>query len=261
MDFSTTMADAAPAWAPLQELPRVGRAPGAMPQCSGCSARHRCLPAGLSEGETRCRCSVTIGRRRVRRGVSLYREGERFQFLYAVRFGSFKSSCTLQNGVDQVTAFHLPGDVIGFDASAASQHPTTAVALEDSEVCVLPYSQLTDACGEQRGLRLQLMRMASAELVREQRLLALIAHTHTEQRVAAFLVQLSQRMRERGFSSSEFLLRMTRADIGSYLGTTLETVSRSLSSFSRRGYVSVRRRHIQLVDIAALHSEFASALP
>jgi CRP/FNR family transcriptional regulator len=150
---------------------------------------------------------------------------------------------------------------MGFDATVSNRHPTTATALEDAEACALPYSQLTDACAEERSLRMQMLRLAGAELVRDQRLLALIAHTHSEQRVAAFLLSLSQRMRERGFSPSDFLLRMTRAEIGSYLGTTLETVSRSLSAFARRGFITVRRRQIHLADLDALRAEFETDLP
>jgi len=265
MDFTTTHASTGGAgsdWAPLQQLPAHGPPPeSAAPQCIQCTARKRCLPAGMTDHEARCLSHITIGRRRVRKGQPIYRENDRFLFMYAVRFGIFKSTVMLNNGSDQVTGFHLPGDVVGFDATVSGRHPTSATALEDAEVCVLPYSQLTDACADQRGLRMQVLRMAGAELVRDHRLLALIATTHSEQRVAAFLVGLSDRLRERGFSPSEFLLRMTRAEIGSYLGTTLETVSRSLSAFARRGFITVHRREIHLVNIDALRGEFEATLP
>ncbi|HET8744407.1 MAG TPA: cyclic nucleotide-binding domain-containing protein, partial [Ramlibacter sp.] len=225
MDFittSTTTEGAPPAWTPLQRLPsKQPTAPRTIVQCLDCAARARCLPGGMSEREAGCLAHITIGRRRVRRGQAVYHANDRFLFMYAVRFGTFKSTVMLNNGADQVTGFHLPGDVMGFDATVSGRHPSTAIALEDAEVCVLPYSQLTDACAEQRSLRMQVIRMVSAELVRDQRLLALIATTNSEQRVAAFLVGLSDRMRERGYSPSDFLLRMTRAEIGSYLGTTL----------------------------------------
>jgi CRP/FNR family transcriptional regulator len=249
-------------WAPIQLLARhPPPQPASMAQCLACSARNRCLPAGMDEKDARCLGRITIARRRVRKGQPVYRPREPFLFLYAVRFGSFKTTLMLHNGRDQVTGFHLPGDVMGFDATVSGRHPTTATALEDAEVCVLPYGQLTDACGESRALRMQVLRLAGAELLRDQRLLALIVHTHSEQRVAAFLVSLSERMRERGFSSSDFLLRMTRSDIGSYLGTTLETVSRSMSAFARRGFITVRRREVHLSDIDALRAEFEADLP
>lgn len=261
MDFTTTRREASPDATPAQagsdwHHPMAGSSP----RCLSCSARQRCLPAGTEPGDTQWLHSVTIAQRRVRKGQPIYREGERFLFLYAVHSGTFKSSMMLNDGADQVTGFHLPGEIMGFDATGSGRHPTTATALEDAEVCVLPYSQLTDACAGARSLRMQILRLAGAELVREQRLLALIAHTHPDQRVAGFLLGLSQRMRERGFSPNDFLLRMTRADMGSYLATTLETVSRSLSAFARRGFITVRRRQIHLADVEALRAEFSSAL-
>jgi len=257
MDFTTSSIEAG-GGAPERDLSaHEPAATGAAARCLGCSARKRCLPAGMSEREARCLANITIGQRRVRKGQSIYAERDRFLFLYAVRFGAFKSTAMLNDGSEQVTGFQLPGDVMGFDATVSGRHPTTATALEDAEVCVLPYSQLIDACADERALRIQVMRMACAELVRDQRLLALISNTHSEERVASFLLDLSQRMSDRGFSPSEFLLRMTRAEIGSYLGTTLETVSRSLSAFARRGFITVRRREIHLVDVVALRSEFA----
>lgn len=263
MDFTTTPAES-PRTIPIVADFAVRSAAPPAPashQCLACSARHRCLPAGMTDREAACLTGMTIARRRVRKGQAIFRQGDRFLFLYAVRFGTFKSTMMLHSGGDQVTAFHLPGDVMGFDGTDSGRHPTTATALEDGEVCVLPYSQLTDACADVRALRVHVMGMAGAELVRDQRLLALIANTHSEQRVAAFLLGLSQRMRERGFSPSDFLLRMTRAEIGSYLGTTLETVSRSLSAFARRGFITVRRRQIHLVDIDSLRAEFEPELP
>lgn len=267
MDFTTSTAavatagEARSAFTPLAGTPAEWRPPPAgAPHCLGCSARNRCLPAGMTEKEAGCLCGITIGRRRVRKGQPVFREGDRFLFMYAVRFGTFKSAIMLGDGSDQVTGFHLPGDMMGFDATPSGRHPTTATALEDAEVCALPYSQLMQAGTVERGLHTRMLRMAGAEIVRDQRLLALMGRTHSEQRVAAFLLSLSVRMRERGFSPSEFLLRMTRAEIGSYLGTTLETVSRSLSNFAKRGYITVRRREIHLLDPDGLRAEFASTL-
>jgi CRP/FNR family transcriptional regulator, anaerobic regulatory protein len=265
MDF-TTHTPPAPAGYDYPAVPdfpvKVRSAtPGPSTDCGSCRAQTRCLAAGLGESENHCLGQLTIGRRRVRKGQTVFRQGERFLFMYAVRFGTLKSTLTMKSGCEQVTAFHLPGELLGFDAMGSGKHPTTLSALEDTEVCAIPYLQLVDAAAELRSLRMGVMQMAGAELVREQRLLALIANSHSEERVAAFLLNLSQRMKERGFSSTEFLLRMTRAEIGSYLGTTLETVSRSLSAFARRGYINVRRRKIQLVDTDSMMAEFEAAMP
>jgi CRP/FNR family transcriptional regulator, anaerobic regulatory protein len=266
MDFTTTHTSHAPSgvdFPATSGFPIPVRSATEAPpsDCSSCRSSERCLAAGLGESENHCLGQLTIGRRRVRKGQTVYRQGERFLFMYAVRFGTLKSVLTMKNGCEQVTAFHLPGEMLGIDAAGAGKHPTTLTALEDAEVCAIPYTQLADAAADLRSLRMGVMQMAGAELVREQRLLALIANSHSEERVAAFLMNLSERMQERGFSSSEFLLRMTRAEIGSYLGTTLETVSRSLSAFARRGYIKVRRRRIQLVDTDSMMAEFETALP
>lgn len=263
MDF-TTSTEAAAAWTAAFDSPTPPRTPftPALPgQCLTCPVRQRCIAAGIGQAESQRLCGLTIGRRRLRKGQTVYREGDRFLFMYAVRFGTLKSSMELRSGRQQVTAFHLPGELLGFDAVATGRHPTTLTALEDAEVCALPYSQLADASAELRGLRQKVLQLAGAELVREQRLLAMIVNTHSEQRVAAFLLNLSERMEERGFSPHEFLLRMTRAEIGSYLGTTLETVSRSLSAFARRGFIGIRRRHVHLKDAQALRAEFEAQLP
>jgi CRP/FNR family transcriptional regulator, anaerobic regulatory protein len=261
MDFTTT-SDAAVDCTPAFETHLPLRTPVAVSAgpCGACPVRQRCVAAG-DEAESRRLCNVTIGRRRIRKGHAVYREGERFLFLYAVRFGALKSSMQLRNGMGQVTGFHLPGDLLGFDAMATGRHLTTLTALEESEVCALPYAQLTDGSADLHNLRQKVLQMAGAEVAREQRLLALIVNTHSEQRVAAFLLNLSERMEERGFSPHEFLLRMTRAEIGSYLGTTLETVSRSLSAFARRGHIGIRRRQVQLRNAAALRAEFEAHLP
>ncbi|MBI5278031.1 MAG: helix-turn-helix domain-containing protein [Burkholderiales bacterium] len=230
-------------------------------QCAGCAVRRMCLPAGLADWEERGFSSVRIGRRRVRKGQALCREGDPFHFMYAVRCGTFKAAAAKRDGGEQVTAFHLPGELMGFDAASVQRHPTTLTAIEDSEVCCVPYSQLSDASGELRTLRTRLVQLASTELVRDHQLLMLISNTHTEARVAAFLLGMSKRMQERGYSPSEFLLRMTRAEIGSYLGTTLETVSRCLSAFARRGFITVRKRRIQLLDVPALTRAFECEMP
>lgn len=253
MDFTTFSSnDSATLCVPADPALACGSAPATHSPCAACASHGRCLTAGSSEWESVRFSQLALGRRRVRRGQSIYRAGDKFLFMYAVRFGSFKSSIVLEDGREQVVAFHLPGDTVGLDGTATGEHPTTLTALENAEICAIPYSQLSDVSAEFRTLREQVMRIAGRELVRDHKLLALIAHSHAEERVAAFLVQLSERMQERGYSPREFNLRMTRADIGSYLGTTLETVSRSLSAFAKRGIVKVDRRRIQLVDMDAL---------
>ena len=222
--------------------------------CSNCAVRHFCLPSWADPGARAVFDRIRISRRRVRKGQPVFHEGDRCDFIYAVHFGSFKSTSALRDGHEQVVSFHLPGELFGFDGLDDGRHPTTARALEDAEVCVVPYAELDQMAGEQRSVREHITHMFVAELVRERRLMSLIANTLSEERVAAFLLGLSQRLSDRGYSPREFQLRMTREDIGSYLGTSLETVSRCLSSLARQGHLLVHRRHIQIVDVPGLQA-------
>lgn len=222
--------------------------------CDGCPVARFCLPSWPHEGEGLER--LHIGRRRLRQGQAIYREGDRFQFVYAVRHGIFKSTVSKNDGRDQVVAFHLPGERFGFDGLADGRHPTTATAIEDAEACAISYSELNEAIGQHHAMRHQIPAMITTEFLRERRLASLMAKTPSDQRVATFLLNLAGRLHERGYAAQDVQLRMTQEDIGSYLGTTLETVSRCLSSFARQGYVAVHRRRIVIVDPAGLRARF-----
>lgn len=222
--------------------------------CESCCVRHLCLPGGLDDRERAALDRLLIGRHRLRKGQKLYREGERFLFLYAVRFGSFKTAIQLPEGGEHVTGFHLPGDIMGFDGTAHGTHSTTATALESSEACAIPFALLGETCAEFPALRQRVAQLTGLQLLNEYRSAKLVAGRQTEERVAGFLLQVSEWMRERGYSRHAFHLRMSRADIGSYLGTTLETVSRCLSLFARQGFISVKSRHIELLDTEGLRA-------
>ncbi len=239
-------------------IPLVNAATSTHSACTTCMVRHACLPSWAEPGAQAPLERTPIARRRLRKGQAVFREGERCDYIYAARFGSFKSVASLSDGREQVMAFHLPGEMFGFDGLATGKQPTTVSALEDAEVCVLPYAQLSEAAGTSRSVLHHLTSTLCAELVNERRVAALIANTRSEERVAAFLLNLSQRLRERGYSSRAFQLRMTREEIGSYLGATLETVSRCLSSLARRGFVSVHHRQIEIVDPDGLRAHYAA---
>ena len=226
-------------------------------RCGSCAVRQMCLPAGLdADGDAALR-RLVLGPRRLRKGQHLYLAGEPFQFLYAVRFGTLKSTLTLVHGGEQVTGFHLAGDLLGLDGPADGQHPTGAMALENAETCAISYAHLLEACAESRTLRRRVGQLMAGQLVREHATMELIARSHTEARVAGFLLLMAQSMRQRGYSAREFQLRMSRAEIGSYLGMSLETVSRSLSAFHRSGLVRVRSRSIELLKPQELEQAYA----
>ena len=191
-------------------------------------------------------------RRRIHRGESLYGVGDPFRVLYVVRVGVFKSFTVSDDGLMQVTGFPMVGELIGLDGFDTGLHQSEVVALEDAEVFVLPFAQCEQWSQESiHGQRMMLRTMAH-EIVRSQDLMIMLGTMRAEQRVALFLLDLSQRYRARGYSSSEFVLRMTRAEIASYLGLKLETVSRMFSRFQHAGWISVDRRSIRLLDPAAV---------
>ena len=221
-------------------------------QCSSCGLRELCLPCGLSGADLDRLDELVYTRRRVKKGESLYQAGDVFKSLYAVRSGFFKSGVLLEDGRDQVTAFHMPGELIGMDGIGSDRHTNNVVALEDSEVCIIVFSSLERAAMEVPALQRQFHKVMSRELVRDQGVMMLLGTMRAEERLASFLLNLSQRFVARGYSQTEFNLRMTREEIGSYLGLKLETVSRIFSRFHEEGLIAVQQKHVHILDVAKL---------
>jgi CRP/FNR family transcriptional regulator len=235
---------------------------GARTQCSTCPLRRICLPREAEGDALRAFDSLLIGKRRVKRGQHVFFEGDPLKFLYAVRVGCFKTSISLTDGSEHVTGFAFAGELLGFDALATEVHAASAVALEDSEVCSIPYEALLALPGGgSADLRRRLNRMVGSEVLREYHLATLLATTSAEPRVAAFLLMVAQGQRRRGFSAAEFVMRMSRAEIGSYLGLTLETVSRAFSAFDQRGLLAVTKRRVRILDAGALAETCEAVLP
>jgi CRP/FNR family transcriptional regulator len=225
--------------------------------CSNCNLRELCLPVGLSIPEIEKIEEIVATRRRVKRGDALFRSGDRFESLYAVRVGFLKSTVVSLDGREQVTGFHMAGELVGLDGISTEQHSCDTVALEDTEVCVIPYERLEEVAGTLPILRNHLHRVMSREIVREHGVMLLLGSMHAEERLAAFLLNLSQRFESRGYSRSEFVLRMTRAEIGSFLGLKLETVSRALSRFAQDRLIEVNQKHVRIVDPEGLRAMIA----
>jgi CRP/FNR family transcriptional regulator len=220
--------------------------------CTACRLRDLCLPAGLSMAALQQIDALVVARRALRRGDTLFRRGDAFDALFAVRTGFFKTCMPAKDGREQVIGFQMPGELLGLDGIGDAQHGCDAVALEDSQVCVMRYAQiemLAQACTE---LQPQLRRVLSREIVRDRAALLRLGGMRAEERLAAFLLDLAQRQQARGFSPSTLRLRMTREEIGSCLGLQLETVSRCFSKLQQLGLLSVRQRHVVLLDTAAL---------
>ena len=246
------------AYTPTQPLlpERPGVASGSVSRlptcCSSCSSRGVCLPGGLTRKDADRVEELIYTRRRIRGGETLYYAGDAFVSLYAVHSGSFKTNLTLEDGRDQVTGFCMAGEIIGMEGIGSGQYTCDAIALEDSNVCVIPYARLENLGRELVGLQRQLHQLMSREIVRQSGLMLLLGTMRAEQRVAALLLNLSQRFSARGYSASEFNVRMTRGEMGSYLGLKLETVSRVLSRFQDEGLIVVQQKNVQIKDLLAL---------
>jgi len=220
--------------------------------CSSCNLRELCLPVGFSDQEIGRLDSMVDTRRAVRRGETLFRAGDSFDALFAVRTGFFKTRVSSEDGRDQVTGFQMAGELLGLDGISTDRHTCDAVALEDSQVCVIPYGQLESLSREFTDLQRQFHRIMSREIVRDQGVMLLLGSMRAEERLAAFLLNLTQRLQVRGFSGSSLVLRMTREEIGTYLGLKLETVSRCFSKFQDDGVLQVKQRQIEVLDAEAL---------
>ena len=220
--------------------------------CSSCNLKELCLPMGLNAQEIDKLDNVISSRRRIKRGSPLFSTGEKFTSLYAVRSGFFKTCITTADGRDQVTGFQMTGEIIGLDGIVNDHHSCDAIALEDAEVCVMPFDQIEALSREFTTLQHHVHKIMSREIVRDHSVMLLLGSMRAEERLAAFLLNLVQRLHARGFSQSELVLRMTREEIGSYLGMKLETVSRTFSKFVEDGIVDVKQRYVHIKNTDAL---------
>jgi len=220
--------------------------------CSNCNLRELCMPVGLSEQDMSRIDEVVAIRRKIQRGENLFRNGDKFNSLFAIRTGFFKTCISSEDGRDQVTGFQMAGEIIGLDGIVSDHHTCDAIALEDAEVCVMPFDRIEELSREIKGLQHHVHKIMSREIVREHGVMLLLGSMRAEERLAAFLLNLVQRLHARGFSKSELILRMTREEIGSFLGLKLETVSRTFSKFVDDGIVEVKQRYVHILNTEAL---------
>jgi CRP/FNR family transcriptional regulator, anaerobic regulatory protein len=217
-----------------------------------CSVRELCLPVGVDQETMRQIDSLVTERLQLRKGEALYRAGDPFAALFAIRLGSCKTTVLSEKGYEQVAGYHMIGDIMGLDGIGAEKHVGDAVALEDTEICVLPFQRLEELARQMPSLQYNLHRILSRQIGRDEHVMLLLGSMRAEERLAVFLLSLSRRYHERGYSETEFVLRLTREDIGSYLGLTLETISRLLSRFQASGLLQVQGRVVKLLDLPGL---------
>ncbi|WP_241606463.1 FNR family transcription factor [Rosenbergiella epipactidis] len=246
----------------LSEKRLIKRAPvnGSSIHCQDCSINQLCIPFTLNNHELNQLDNIIERKKPIQKSQSLFKAGDELKSLYALRAGTLKSYTITEQGDEQITGFHLAGDVIGFDAITSGHHPSFAQALETSMVCEIPFDTLDDLAGKMPALRHQIMRLMSGEIKADQEMILLLSKKNAEERLAAFIWNLSQRFGQRGFSQREFRLTMTRGDIGNYLGLTVETISRLLGRFQKSGMLSVKGKYItienhDMLNVLAGHAQ------
>jgi CRP/FNR family transcriptional regulator len=224
--------------------------------CSNCNLRELCMPVGFDHQEMKKLDEIVAKRHQVKQGQHLFSSGDPFTSLYAIRTGFFKTCISNEDGREQVTGFQMAGEIIGLDGIVSDHHSCNAVALEDAEVCVMPFANVENLSRELPALQRHVHKIMSREIVRENGMMMMLGNMRAEERLAAFLLNLVQRLHARGFSQSELILRMTREEIGSYLGLKLETISRTFSKFSEEGIIEVKQRYVKIINPDALKKIF-----
>ena len=227
--------------------------------CSSCNLRELCLPGALDAEDLARIDNLVYARRRLKRGEALYPAGAEFKAIYAIRSGSFKASLFDGEGREQVSGFFMAGELLGLEGLGSGAYQAGAIALEDSEVCVLPYALIEELARDVPTLQRQLNAILAREIVRDHGVMLLLGSMRAEERLATFLLNLSKRFVRRGYSASDFHLRMTREELGSYLGLKLETVSRLFSQFQAERLIDVEQKHVRILDIPGLERVLASA--
>ncbi len=225
---------------------------GARGSCEECVVSVECLARDADQESGMPRQDIAVTPRVYQRGEHVFRCGDRFDSVYVVRSGAVKTYVICPSGQQQVIGFHVPGDVIGFDAIDRGEHMCHAEVLDTSSMCTIPFAKLCRLCSRSQSTQHRLLRLMSRSVQRDQALLLMLGQKSAEQRIAAFLLDTADSHARQGFSASEFHLLMTRADIGSYLALAVETVSRVLTRLQTNGTLEVQRNRIRIKDRAAL---------
>lgn len=222
--------------------------------CASCSLSELCLPRGMGLEAIGKLESLVQRSHPLQKGETLYKAGDKFKGLYAVRSGLFKVFATTNYGEEQIIGFFLPSEMLGLDAVEHQVHECSAVALETSSYCTIPFSELSELCKEIPDLQNQLFRIMSRELSAENKMLMTLGKKNSEEKVATFLLTFSVRYFQLGYSANEFNLAMSRQEIGNFLGITFETVSRVFSRLQRNNIIKVNRKSIKIIDMIALQN-------
>ena len=221
-------------------------------RCPNCHWHQLCLSLGLDE--------ITIGhidqvirhRIRVSQGACLLHMDDSFNSVYVVRYGYFKLVQFGSHGEEQIFRFQMAGDLVGLDGIGTGRHTCDTISLKHSEVCGIPFTQFESLLVRESSLRRRFHELLSNELVQEKKSVISLRCLRSEQRFAAFLIELCSHYETEGNSPVKIDMPMKRSDIGNYLGLTNETISRLFSGFKAQGFISVQGRQLHILDLNKL---------
>lgn len=222
--------------------------------CQSCGLQQLCLPAAIAGDDLKRLDEIVQARRPLERSRNLFLPGTPFHSLFVVRSGSFKSFVTNEQGETQILGFHLPGEILGLDAISSERHQCTAEALERTTVCEVPFAQLSQIALEVPDLQRQLLRVISREVMRDHEHLVMMGRRHAQERLAIFLLSLSQRYGRLKRDPGYLTLPMSRYELANYLGLVVETISRLFTRFQQIGVLEVRRKNVRILDFARLET-------
>jgi len=229
-------------------------APHAELSCSQCGLAALCLPLAMADDEIEQLEHIVQRSRPLRKGAHLYRERDAFTAIYVVRAGTFKGYRITDSGEEQIAGFYYPGEILGFDGISTNKYTSSAKALESASICEIQFDALSRLSATIPTLQQRVFQMIGQELARDQQLIMQLGKNTADQRVAALLFSISTRNARRGFSATRFILPMTRAEIGNYLGLAMESVSRVLSHLQARDIIAVEGKDIVVQDVDKLRN-------
>jgi CRP/FNR family transcriptional regulator, anaerobic regulatory protein len=222
--------------------------------CANCRLHALCLPISLEMNDIARLDDIIQRGRPIQKGDRIYHAGEKFQSVYAVRSGAVKTVTITQDGQEQVTGFYLPGEIIGMDGLATNSHSNSAIALETSAICDIPFSRLEELSSQLPSLQRRFFQLMSKEISNEQQLITLLSKNNADQRIASLILSISSRNHQRGLSAEEFHLPMSRSDIGNFLGLTIETVSRVMGRLHKQQVIHLDKKHIRILNMLSLRN-------
>ncbi|MDV7210917.1 CRP/FNR family transcriptional regulator, anaerobic regulatory protein [Azotobacter beijerinckii] len=217
-------------------------------RCQDCSLAALCLPISLNFEDIDALNEIVKRGKPIKKGEFLFRQGDGFGSVFAVRSGSLKTFSVSDNGEEQITGFHLPSELVGLSGMDSDSCPVSAQALETTSVCEIPFERLDELALQLPQLRRQLMRVMSREIRDDQQMMLLLSKKTADERIATFLINLSSRFRARGFSANHFRLAMSRNEIGNYLGLAVETVSRVFSRFQQNELIAAEGKEVTILN-------------